>query len=128
MVDVLRVVSSLEPGQWVEFPLFEFDSLPGWDFLSRSIESKCDRILENVVGSGYGWWYEMSPINQDRVTFKRRKTPLREGERTYVSPDRRDHYEMIREGLWRLHSQSDAAGEPKKPLASSLPSDVQLKP
>src|SRR5277367_3449200 len=76
MVDVLRVVSSLEPGQWVEFQIFEFDSLPGWDFLSRSIESKCDRVLENVVGSGYGWWYEISPINQHRVTFKRRKTPL----------------------------------------------------
>lgn len=106
-MNVLAIVASLQPGQAVDFENHNLAYLPPFEFGDSAIVGKCDRILENVVGSGYGWWYVVSPFN-DKVTFKRLKGELREWDRTYVSPDRRDHYTKIHDGLWRLKpSQSD---------------------
>lgn len=50
-----------------------------------------DRVLENIIGSSYEFRYEQSGYKSD-VTFERLSTPLTNGHRSYVSPDRRNLY------------------------------------
>ena len=58
-----------------------------------------DRVLENIVGSSYEYRYFCSGYKES-ATFERiTHGPLRNGYRTYVSPDRRKHYYDCG-GLW----------------------------
>lgn len=105
MTRILQLVSSLQPGQRVEVDTWELSCLPSFEFGDSSIEGKCDQVLERVVGSGYGWYYYVDPINSHTVLFGRSDRQLNPSERTYVSPDRRHFYEKINHSLWRLRSQ-----------------------
>lgn len=50
-----------------------------------------DLVLENVVGSGFEFkaWEDVG----GNFVFERLRKPLRDGSRTYVSPDRRHHFD-----------------------------------
>lgn len=76
----------------VQSPLYPFDNFLGM--------SPWDRVLENVIGSGYEYSYERIP-ERHIVRFKRLDKPLTNGRRTYVSPDRRHLYRQLPfTGIW----------------------------
>lgn len=93
-------VAALEPGQQIEVSRHVMGRAKPRGFMAwLREESSADRILENIVGSSYEFWYEENPMTGN-TTFGRLNTPLEDGRRSYVSPDRRRHY--TREGrLWR---------------------------
>lgn len=53
--------------------------------------SPAERVLENVIGSSYEFQIVESPDSRN-VEIHRLSCPLDDGRRTYVSPDRRHHY------------------------------------
>lgn len=55
-----------------------------WDY------TPADWVLENIMGSTYEYGYTLCP-NGD-VSFWREAVPLNDGRRTYVSPDRKQHF------------------------------------
>ncbi len=97
--DIAHQIQQLQPGQQINVSLGIMRDLePRGFFAALRDESAADRILENIVGSSYEFWYEENPMTGD-TTFGRLKKPLDDGRRSYVSPDRRHHYK--REGrLW----------------------------
>lgn len=56
--------------------------------------SPVDQIMEQVVGSSYSIEYHVD-LPTGNVTFKRLDYELPDGERTYVSPDRRHMYKQV---------------------------------
>lgn len=52
--------------------------------------SPCDQVLEKIAGSAFEFkaWENM----QGDFVFERLRKPLRDGSRTYVSPDRRHFF------------------------------------
>ena len=89
-------VRALQPGQQINIDRGVMRDLePRGFFAALRNENAADRILENIVGSSYEFWYEENPMTGN-TTFGRLKTPLDDGRRSYVSPDRRHHYQ--REG------------------------------
>lgn len=59
-----------------------------------------DRILEKIIGSSYEFSYRTDPVTGD-ITFHRRTQPLADNRRTYVSPDRRDRFELLPDGTYK---------------------------
>lgn len=53
--------------------------------------SPCDQVLEKIAGSAFEFkaWENM----QGNFVFERLRKPLSDGSRTYVSPDRRHHFD-----------------------------------
>lgn len=93
----VRVVKRLQPGQKIALADMEFgfpDDAMGFSW--------ADRVLENIVGSAYEYYYDKA--NERRVTiFGRLAERIREtGVFSYVSPDRKDYYDLLPGGLYRL--------------------------
>lgn len=62
-----------------------------------------DRILENIVGSAYEWCYFQHGYSRHEIIFHRLKERITEpGVFSYVSPDRKDYYDLLPGGLYRL--------------------------
>jgi hypothetical protein len=59
-----------------------------------------DQIMESIVGSAYEFRYWTDP-QTGNVTFERLREPLKDGERTYVSPDKRHRAKQGDDGIWR---------------------------
>ena len=57
-------------------------------------------VMESIVGAAYEYEMIDDPATGD-VTFRRLAEPLKDGSRTYVSPDRRDGFERGKDGYWR---------------------------
>lgn len=89
---IKRAVARLEPGQQIKVSRHLLrDCEPPAAFAWITKETAADRILENIVGSAYEFWYEEDPMDGNML-FGRLKEPLTDGRRTYVSPDRRHDY------------------------------------
>ena len=95
---ILKQVTALRPGQRVSVSAS----------LLRDIEplhhngyswTPPDRVLENITGASYEFRYTRELQQRGDVTFERLDWPLRHGDRSYVSPDRRHLYVDIG-GLW----------------------------
>ncbi len=56
--------------------------------------------MEDIVGSSYNFRFWEDEYNET-VTFERLKEPLRDGARSYVSPDREDMFVKGMDGLYR---------------------------
>ncbi|MEZ8054339.1 hypothetical protein [Vibrio atlanticus] len=83
----VRLVASLEPGQCVELDI-EYLELHLQSFTHNGHRfTSADRVLENIIGSSYELSY--SETFDGKVRFYRLDKPLPEGQRAYVSPDRR---------------------------------------
>ena len=110
--DLAHRIQQLQPGQRIEVSGHVLrDMEPRGVFAIFRTETAADSVLENIVGSSYEFWYEENPMTGN-TTFGRLKTPLSDGRRTYVSPDRRHHYQ--REGrLYRPVNASTLAHEPE---------------
>lgn len=88
LANLIRQVRALTPGTQVSFDRHVIILAEAQDLrLSMQGFSVPDRVLESIVGSSYEYGYSHDPLTE-RVTFFRRRTPLTDGSRTYVSPDR----------------------------------------
>lgn len=99
--DLARRIQSLKPGHRMTVsrdilreaaphsPLLGFGG-PVW--------SQCDLVLEKIVGSAFEFkaWED----ERGNYVFERLKNPLRDGSRTYVSPDRRHHFDGPFAGIY----------------------------
>lgn len=65
-----------------------------------------DRVLGNIVGANYEFWYRRDDRNRD-VTFYRIAKP-RDGLRTHVDPDRQHYYTKDCDGFYHLKPDIDA--------------------
>lgn len=101
---ILDIVRRLGPGQRVNFSreiLYEGSRQGLEHFMSPSGQTTADLVLENIVGSAYEYGYFEPPDLPGRdITFYRLERPLKDGRRTYVSPDRREHFHF--DGLFYI--------------------------
>lgn len=89
--DVVRAVASLKPGQCVSFDRYTMREIPTFEHKGFHF-SAADRVLENVVGSAYGWTYLPDPLSGSCSFERMVRTEFDGGRRTYVSPDYRHLY------------------------------------
>jgi hypothetical protein len=97
---VRQAVKQMRPGYVMSFAreLLYFPVPPPW--------TPADWVLEGIVGSAYEFWYYRDHRTGNFI-FRRRSHPV-EGEfRTYVSADRRDRFDKLPSGLYRV--KRDAA-------------------
>lgn len=73
-----------------------------------------ERIMESIIGSAYEFrfWEDLST---GRTTFERLKQPLRDGRRTYVSPDRVELFTRTPDGFYM--SNVEVGNDPAKNCA-----------
>lgn len=84
----VQAVAALKPGECIEVDMkFLAKTLPGF-YHKNAYFSPADRVLENIMGSGYEFHYTVNEF-KGTVTFCRLKEPIRDGQGCYVSPDRR---------------------------------------
>lgn len=76
-------VARLKPGESIAFGYEILCDIPSFHY-NGAWFSPADRVLENIVGSGYTHSYAMD-IDEETFTFHRHKEPGR----YYRSPDRR---------------------------------------
>lgn len=81
------IVRSLKPGQQVLVTRY----------MLSHVESGPDAILDQVVGSAFEFNYVES---FDGVIFRRLTSPLADGRRSYVPPDRRHLYTVDASGFY----------------------------
>jgi hypothetical protein len=87
---IVQEVTKLKPGQAIKFNGRELDAEVPRFYHNDSTFTSADRVLENIIGASYEYYYEENLMSPGRdVTFYRLKEPLRDGRRCYVSPDRR---------------------------------------
>lgn len=100
---IAKMVGDIRPGQSFEISRMEMNDvacLPGF--------RPPDMVMENIVGSAYEFSYYQK--HNGNVVFYRR-LKLTEGEfRTYVSPDRRDRFKQLPNGLWEPKNNSRQSG------------------
>lgn len=83
---IIGLVSRLKPGEHIAIDSQMIEEAFRSFWHKGAQFTPADRVLENVVGSAWGWSYSEDLYNR-HITFKR---ILDDGERTYVSPDRRE--------------------------------------
>jgi len=91
----IQWVRNLPPGKEINIDTRLIKCNPGNGF------TVADRILENIVGSSYEYFYVYN-YRLRTTMFGRRTKPTEEDFCTYVSPDRRDYYEQLPNGLYKL--------------------------
>jgi len=83
------------PGHVIELDrhiLRDVNPSPGW--------SEPEWILENIIGSAFEYSFSFNHL-RGTVVFHRRKEPLLDGRRTYVSPDRKHLFDPLPDGTYR---------------------------
>lgn len=86
-------IMRLKPGKSIAIPrdiFMDMDHPPGF--------SSIDWVMEAIPGSSYEYKYHETC--DGNVVFSRRESPLKDGLRTYVSPDRRDLFSPRFDGLF----------------------------
>jgi hypothetical protein len=112
-MDLVAQIKAMHPGQWLTVSPHVLRELyppmqmmwplgPTW--------SSPERVMEKVIGSAYEYRFWESRETGD-VTFERLRAPLKDGRRTYVSPDRRDRFTCTPDGFF----VPNASGEPHGP-------------
>lgn len=101
---IVAAVQSLRPGQRIRFSRLDMHLIPGMQYNGGSW-SASDRVLSNVMGAMHGWSYDLS-LTDGSTTFCRagKDFTLRDGEATFVDPDRRRYYDRGSDGIWRRNS------------------------
>lgn len=96
-----RQIDQMKPGMALRVNRHEISNImpmqlvghfgPEWNVI--------DQIMEKVVGSAYSIYVWDDPRTGD-VTFHRLNEPLKANRRTYVSPDRREHFTRDFDGYY----------------------------
>jgi hypothetical protein len=87
---IVQEVRRLKPGEAMCFDGYYLNSMVPAFSHNDSRFTSADRVLENIIGASYEYYYEENLMSRGRdVTFFRLKEPLTHGRRCYVSPDRR---------------------------------------
>lgn len=92
-------VGALQPGESLDIKAGVLRDVPPLHHNGATWTPE-ERVLENVIGSAYGWRAVPNPFN-GVVTFERCAS-VPDGARTYVAPDRRDLFVLGPDGFWRL--------------------------
>lgn len=92
----LDLQNRVKPGEQLEISYHNFKRIndspkPGW--------SPQEWVLEYIVGSAYAWRVFIN-YERDSVIFKRLQEPLTNGQKTYVSPDRRHLFQKLPNGFY----------------------------
>src|SRR5687768_2560380 len=95
MDTIAATVSRLKPGMRILIDRAILNDavypLPGW--------TPAEWVMEQILGAAYEFRHWVDP-QSGNVFFERLEAPLKDGRRTYVSPDRRHLFEF--DGLtWR---------------------------
>lgn len=82
---ICRMVDEMEPGQCLGIDAHDLrDATSSYEH-NGAVFTPPDRVLGNIVGSGYTHSYDIDPMNRV-VTFRRHHES---GKRTFYDPDRR---------------------------------------
>jgi len=86
LYEIARMVGRLKPGQQVKVSRATLMDIGSYRYNGATFTPP-DQVLENIMGSSYGWGYDIDPANGDVIFWHREH---REGDApTYRSPDRR---------------------------------------
>jgi len=102
-LDLAHKISVIEPGQWFTVERHTLESIaPAMPLtgLDGPMWSPAERIMENIVGSAYKFRF-WEDREKGTVTFEHLKQPLRNGLRSYVSPDRINRFTKTPDGFFR---------------------------
>lgn len=95
-------IAAISPGQWYTVsPHTLADIAPAMPLAGPlgPTWTPAERVMEKIVGSAYEFQFWSDP-RTGNVTFARLKQPLKDGSRTYVSPDRRDRFTQTPDGFY----------------------------
>lgn len=82
---ICRAVDAMEPGECFAIDMRDLsDATYSYEHNGVTF-TPADRVLGNIVGSGYTHSYEIEPMGR-KVIFRRH---VKTGERTHYDPDRR---------------------------------------
>lgn len=81
---ICRMVDEMKPGQCLAVDMHDLDDISSYEH-KGAIFTPPDRVLGNIVGSGYTHSYEIEPM-QRRVVFVRHEDT---GVQRHADPDRR---------------------------------------
>lgn len=79
-----KIVARMEPGQCLSVDIRELSDIASYEHNGATF-TPADRVLGNIVGSGYTHSYEIDPMGR-KVIFRRHHE---DGRRTHEDPDRR---------------------------------------
>lgn len=114
---ILATVKNLKPGESVDVSNLLLRSFGFRDY-NGAVFSPADNVLEKIIGSSYSLGYQEN-FHKDSTTFYRLKESLENTPYwSYVSPDRRQHYERYGLMLWR-HKEK-AVSPPTESLAAAV--------
>ncbi|AHF94594.1 hypothetical protein OPIT5_29375 [Opitutaceae bacterium TAV5] len=102
-LELSNKIAGIEPGQWFTVDRHELERIAPAMSLLGSLGptwSPAERIMENIVGSAYNFRFWEDPATA-RITFEHLKHPLRDGLRSYVSPDRAGLFTRTPDGFYR---------------------------
>lgn len=103
-----KQISEIEPGQRITVSRYVLEDVaPPCQLtgLGGPTWTPPERVLENIVGSAYEFRFWIQP-ESGNVVFERLHAALRDGSRTYVSPDRRERFHVGPDGLYRpIHAR-----------------------
>lgn len=93
--DLAEIIGKIQPGHWHSVGWRVLHDIPPMPMVGifGLLWSAEDQIMEKIVGSAYEFKYFRDELSGN-VIFERLKEPLQNGARTYVSPDRREHFEL----------------------------------
>lgn len=98
--DIAKQLQEMRPGQCLRLSASVLKDLSHGMFENPYGFDKRDFVLEHIVGSSYEYGWREDHGTGDTIYFRLKK-PLSNGERSYVSPDRRDRYERGFDGIYR---------------------------
>lgn len=127
--DLAKDIGRISPGQRITVSRFVLDKVappaplvgfggPTW--------TPPERVMENIVGSAYEFLFWTEP-ESGNVVFQRLREPLKDGSRTYVSPDRREHYKLGTDGRYWPNNGTQRHGSPDGSLATETRKPGSLK-
>ncbi len=79
-----RKVAAMKPGEYMRVSRYDLQDIPTFEH-NGALFTAADRILGNIVGSGYTHSFRVDPLDGS-VVFRRHEETDR---RTYIDPDYR---------------------------------------
>ena len=112
-IDLAHKIAVIEPGQLFTVECHTLESIaPAMPLTGPDgpMWSPPERIMENIVGSAYTFRF-WEDREKGTITFEHLKQPLRDGLRSYVSPDRLEYFTKMPDGFYRPNIRSSATPE-----------------
>jgi hypothetical protein len=115
--DIAKRIGSIQPGKRINIDGHLLGKIaPGAHLVGIGGPewTPAERVMEHIVGSAYEFRFWTEP-ESGNVVFERLREPLKDGSRTYVSPDRREHYRLGNDGRYWPNAEPRHGSEPLPP-------------